>query len=148
MYGCMQSCMHMCSYVCMCACVCERVCIYMYVCMCVCACAHACVCVCMCVIVMKCVHLEAFLSAPGWDEMGHHEMNDLLLCPFTFPSTGFSMQTLREECIKLQNRVHDLELQNRQLNLMFQQRIRFPSDPTMQVTEFVCFFTLSFLSGL
>ena len=36
--------------------------------------------------------------------------------------------------MKLQNRVHDLELQNRQLNLMFQQRIRFPSDPTMQVT--------------
>ena len=111
--------------------------IYMYVCV----CAH--VCVCMCVIVIKCVHLEAFLSAPGSDEMGYHRMNDLLLCLFTFPSTRFSLQTLREECIKLQNRVHDLELQNRQLNLMFQQRIRFPSDPTMQVTEFVGVFTLS-----
>ena len=115
--------------------------------MCVCVhahvCVHMCVCTCVClhVYVMKCVHLETFLSAPGSDEMGHHKMNDLLLYLFTFPSTRSSLQTLREECIKLQNRVHDLELQNRQLNLMFQQRIRFPSDPTMQVTEASFFFS-------
>ena len=123
---------------CVCVCVCMRICM----CVCTCVCLHVCDCE------MKCAHLEAFLSAPGCDEMGHHKMNDLLLCLFTFPSTRFTLQTLREECIKLQNRVHDLELQNRQLNLMFQQRIRFPSDPTMQVSEFVFFFTLSFLSGL
>ncbi|KAL8593244.1 hypothetical protein ACOMHN_009898 [Nucella lapillus] len=44
-----------------------------------------------------------------------------------------AQKTLREECLKLQNRVQDLELQNRQLNMMFQQRVRFPSDPTMQM---------------
>ncbi|XP_076450617.1 uncharacterized protein LOC143286749 isoform X2 [Babylonia areolata] len=43
-----------------------------------------------------------------------------------------AQKTLREECLKLQNRVHDLEMQNRQLNMMFQQRVRFPSDPGMQ----------------
>ncbi|CAH1789935.1 unnamed protein product [Owenia fusiformis] len=35
---------------------------------------------------------------------------------------------LREECMKLQTRVHDLEFQNRQLNAMFQQRLKFSSD--------------------
>nr|KAG5714787.1 hypothetical protein BaRGS_000275 [Batillaria attramentaria] len=55
-----------------------------------------------------------------------------------------AQKTLREECMKLQSRVQDLEMQNQQLNLMFQQRIRFPSDPTMQhmpigsSTTYVC----------
>lgn len=43
------------------------------------------------------------------------------------------VQTLREECMKLQQRVQDLELQNQQLNHMFQQRVRFPSDSALQV---------------
>ena len=40
---------------------------------------------------------------------------------------------LREECAKLQKRVIDLELQNRQLAQMFQNRIRFASDSVLQV---------------
>ncbi|KAL5005740.1 hypothetical protein ScPMuIL_016898 [Solemya velum] len=43
-----------------------------------------------------------------------------------------AQKTLREECMKLQGRVCDLELQNRQLNQMFQHRMRFPSDSVLQ----------------
>ncbi|XP_025082021.1 uncharacterized protein LOC112556836 isoform X3 [Pomacea canaliculata] len=43
-----------------------------------------------------------------------------------------AQKTLREECMKLQQRVQDLELQNQQLNHMFQQRVRFPSDSALQ----------------
>ncbi len=40
---------------------------------------------------------------------------------------------LREECGKLQKRVVDLELQNKQLAQMFHQKIRFASDSVLQV---------------
>ncbi|XP_046542919.1 uncharacterized protein LOC124253232 isoform X5 [Haliotis rubra] len=43
-----------------------------------------------------------------------------------------AQKTLREECMKLQGRVQDLELQNRQLNVMFQQKIRCASDSMVQ----------------
>ncbi|XP_064598006.1 uncharacterized protein LOC135464511 [Liolophura sinensis] len=41
-------------------------------------------------------------------------------------------KTLREECLKLQGRVQDLELQNQQLNLMFQHKMQFSSEPLLQ----------------
>ncbi|ESP01774.1 hypothetical protein LOTGIDRAFT_172421 [Lottia gigantea] len=41
-------------------------------------------------------------------------------------------QSLREECIKLQGRVHDQELQNQQLRTMFKNRIRYSSDSHLQ----------------
>ncbi|XP_067685563.1 serine-rich adhesin for platelets-like isoform X2 [Haliotis asinina] len=44
-----------------------------------------------------------------------------------------AQKTLREECMKLQGRVQDLELQNRQLNVMFQQKIRCASDSVQSV---------------
>ncbi|XP_071101119.1 serine-rich adhesin for platelets-like isoform X3 [Haliotis cracherodii] len=43
-----------------------------------------------------------------------------------------AQKTLREECMKLQGRVQDLELQNRQLNVMFQQKLRCASDSIVQ----------------
>ncbi|XP_041373996.1 serine-rich adhesin for platelets-like [Gigantopelta aegis] len=43
-----------------------------------------------------------------------------------------AQKTLREECMKLQTRVHDLEHQNRQLNYMFQQRLRYSNEPAVQ----------------
>ena len=49
-----------------------------------------------------------------------------------------STQSLREECAKLQRRVLDLEHQNRQLNSMFQQRIKFASDSVLQVNPQSC----------
>ena len=45
------------------------------------------------------------------------------------------LQGLREECSKLQKRVLDLEDQNRQLRDMFHQRLKFNSDPVLQVRE-------------
>ncbi|KAK3593472.1 hypothetical protein CHS0354_036996 [Potamilus streckersoni] len=44
-----------------------------------------------------------------------------------------AQKTLREECLKLQGRVRDLEMQNRHLSLMFQQRMRgVTSEPALQ----------------
>ncbi|XP_005109438.2 uncharacterized protein LOC101859276 [Aplysia californica] len=44
-----------------------------------------------------------------------------------------AQKTLREECLKLQSRVKDLELQNKHLNILFHQRVRFTSDSVLQV---------------
>ncbi|CAL1535861.1 unnamed protein product [Lymnaea stagnalis] len=44
-----------------------------------------------------------------------------------------AQKTLREECLKLQSRVQDLELQNKHLNIMFKHRLRVTSDSVLQV---------------
>ncbi|XP_060068750.1 uncharacterized protein LOC132548870 [Ylistrum balloti] len=41
-----------------------------------------------------------------------------------------AQKTLREECVKLQGRVQDLEYQNHELNSMFQQKVKY--DPSIQ----------------
>ncbi|GFS18751.1 Nck-associated protein 5 [Elysia marginata] len=45
-----------------------------------------------------------------------------------------AQKTLREECLKLQTRVQDLELQNKQLNVMFQNRLRAPTTESGAIT--------------
>ncbi|CAI9718219.1 Hypothetical predicted protein [Octopus vulgaris] len=40
---------------------------------------------------------------------------------------------LKEECCQLQERVHDLEVQNKQLNLLFQHHFRFPNESTTKL---------------
>lgn len=45
----------------------------------------------------------------------------------------FCWQTLREECVKLQKKVNDLEHQNMELSHMFQQKSQFSSQALIQV---------------
>ncbi|KAH9523976.1 hypothetical protein Btru_047720 [Bulinus truncatus] len=52
-----------------------------------------------------------------------------------------AQKTLREECLKLQTRVQDLELQNKHLNMMFKQRLRITSDSVLQVQHTSCITT-------
>ena len=52
-----------------------------------------------------------------------------------------AQKMLREECMKLQNRVHDLELQNRQLSISFHQRLKLTSDTMQQVLHVAAYFT-------
>ncbi|XP_052079340.1 uncharacterized protein LOC127717649 isoform X2 [Mytilus californianus] len=43
-----------------------------------------------------------------------------------------AQKALREECVKLQTRVQDLELQNKELNCLFQQKVKYSSDTVLQ----------------
>ncbi|XP_055869443.1 uncharacterized protein LOC106072418 isoform X2 [Biomphalaria glabrata] len=52
-----------------------------------------------------------------------------------------AQKTLREECLKLQTRVQDLELQNKHLNTMFKHRLRITSDSVLQVQHTACITT-------
>jgi hypothetical protein len=51
-----------------------------------------------------------------------------------FLITFFTLQTLREECVKLQTRVQDLEHQNKELNYLFQQKMNYSSDQFLHVS--------------
>ncbi|CAM9529907.1 unnamed protein product [Lampetra fluviatilis] len=44
-----------------------------------------------------------------------------------------TQKDLREECLKLRTRVCDLEEQNRSMSILFQQKLRLPSEATLQV---------------
>lgn len=44
-------------------------------------------------------------------------------------------KTLKEECCQLQERVHDLEIQNQQLNLLFKQHVRQPAESVLKSYE-------------
>ncbi|XP_063412241.1 serine-rich adhesin for platelets-like isoform X3 [Mytilus trossulus] len=43
-----------------------------------------------------------------------------------------AQKALREECVKLQTRVQDLEFQNKELNCLFQQKVKYSSDTVLQ----------------
>ncbi|CAM9613110.1 unnamed protein product [Lampetra planeri] len=49
-----------------------------------------------------------------------------------------TQKDLREECLKLRTRVCDLEEQNRSMSILFQQKLRLPSEATLQISVSTC----------